>query len=95
MADIQYVREDVNIQLLAAAKMLQHSRAMYSISYIGWLQLAAEYGGCSQLILTSPLILGIFSVFLSDIMSDVFSWYCLTTFHIHCEDTSEDEGWGG
>ena len=35
--------------------MLQHSRAMYSISYIRWLQLAAEYEGCSQLILTSPL----------------------------------------
>ena len=32
--------------------MLQHSRAMYGISYISWLQLAAEYGGCSQLILT-------------------------------------------
>ena len=27
-----------------------------SISYISWLQLAAEYGGCSQLILTSSLI---------------------------------------
>ena len=35
--------------------MLQHSRAMYSISYISWLRLAAEYEGCSQLILTSPL----------------------------------------
>ena len=36
--------------------MLQHSRAMYIISYrpICWLQLAAEYGGCSQLMLTSP-----------------------------------------
>ena len=35
--------------------MLQPSRAMYSISYISWLQPAAEHGGCSQLILTSPL----------------------------------------
>ena len=34
--------------------MLQHSRAMYSISCISWLQLAAEYGGCSQLILMYP-----------------------------------------
>ena len=36
--------------------MLQHSRVMFSISYISWLQLAAEYGGCSQIIVTSPLI---------------------------------------
>ena len=36
--------------------MLQPSRAMYSISYISLLQLAAEYGGCSQLILTFPLM---------------------------------------
>ena len=36
--------------------MLQPSRAMYSISYISWLQLAAEYGGCSQSIFTSPLM---------------------------------------
>ena len=35
--------------------MLQPSRSMCSISYISWLQLAAEYGGYSQLILTSPL----------------------------------------
>ena len=41
--------------MLAAAKMLQHSRAVYSFSYISRLQLAAEYGGCSQLILKSPL----------------------------------------
>ena len=25
---------------------LQHLTAMYSFSYINWLQLAAEYGGC-------------------------------------------------
>ena len=36
--------------------MLQYLTARYSISYISWLQLAAEYGGCSQCILTSPLI---------------------------------------
>ena len=35
--------------------MLQHPRAVYSISYISGLQKAAEYGGCSQLILMSPL----------------------------------------
>ena len=29
------------------SQMLQHSKAMYSFSYINWLQLAAEYGGCS------------------------------------------------
>ena len=28
---------------------------MYSFSYIHWLQLAAEYGGCSLCIMTSPL----------------------------------------
>ena len=28
---------------------------MYSFSYIIWQQLAAEFGGCSQLILTYPL----------------------------------------
>ena len=28
---------------------------MYSFLYISWLQLAAEYGGCRQRILTSPL----------------------------------------
>ena len=33
---------------LAAAKMLQHLTATYSISYVRWLQLAAEYGSCSQ-----------------------------------------------
>ena len=37
--------------------MLQHSTVIYSISYIIWLQPAAEYGGCSQIILTSPLII--------------------------------------
>ena len=37
--------------------MLQQSRTLYIIPYISWLQLAAEYGGCSQLILTSPLSL--------------------------------------
>ena len=35
--------------------MLQPSTATYSFSYIIWLQLAAECGSCSQLILTSPL----------------------------------------
>ena len=47
-----------NSKQLAAAKMLQHPKAKYSISYISWLQQAAEYGGCSQLILTSPLSKG-------------------------------------
>ena len=36
-----------NFITAAATKWLQHSTAMYSISYISWLQLAAEYGGCS------------------------------------------------
>ena len=42
-------RGDVKIHKvpLAAAKVLQHSLAIYSFSYIDWLQLAAEYGGCS------------------------------------------------
>ena len=42
------VREDITIHNY----WLQHSTSMYSIN---WLQLAAEYEGCSQLILTSPL----------------------------------------
>ena len=44
-----------NSQQLAGAKMLQHSTVMYSVSYIIWLQPAFEYGGCSEIILTSPL----------------------------------------
>ena len=36
-----------NSKQLAATKMLQHSSAMYSFSYISWLQPAAEYRGCS------------------------------------------------
>ena len=43
-----------NSQPLAAARVLQYSTAMYSFLYINWLQLAAEYGGCSLQILTSP-----------------------------------------
>ena len=35
--------------------MLQHLTVMYRLSYIIWLQLAAEFGGCSLCILTSPL----------------------------------------
>ena len=38
--------------------MLQHLTVKYSFSYISWLQLAAEYGCCNHLILTSPLRLG-------------------------------------
>ena len=41
---------------MAAAKMLQHPRAMYGISYLSWLLQAAEYRGCSQLILMSTLM---------------------------------------
>ena len=40
--------------------MLQHSTATYSFSYIILLQLAAEYGSCSQGILTSPLMYFVF-----------------------------------
>ena len=43
---------------------------MYSISYISWLQLAAEYGGCSQLILMSPLT--ILAFLRDDLPSDLF-----------------------
>ena len=43
-----------NSQPLAAAKVVQHSTAMYSLLFINWLQLAAEYGSCSLQILTSP-----------------------------------------
>ena len=35
--------------------MLQHSTDMYRFSYTSWLQLAAEYGDCSQTTLMSPL----------------------------------------
>ena len=58
-----------NPQLLAAAKILQHSRAMYSICYISWLQPAAEYG--SQLILTSPLSWINYSYWWGDLMPGV------------------------
>ena len=33
---------------VAAAKALQNSTAMYTISYLSWLKLTAEYGSCSQ-----------------------------------------------
>ena len=35
--------------------MLQHSTDMYRFFYTSWLQLAAEYGGCNQTMLMSPL----------------------------------------
>ena len=35
--------------------MLQHSTDMYRFPYTSWLQLTAEYGGCSQTMLMSPL----------------------------------------
>ena len=34
---------------------MQDSTAVYTFSYVNWLQLAAEYVGCSQLMLMSPL----------------------------------------
>ena len=37
-----------NSKSLDAAKMLQLTKATYNSSYIGWLQLAAEYESCSQ-----------------------------------------------
>ena len=39
--------------------MLQHSTDMYSFSYISWLKLAAEYGGCSQWVFTLSLIVSV------------------------------------
>ena len=53
------IRQDVEFQnhAQAAAKMLQYSTVMYSISFISCLQMAAEYGGCSQWIMISLLIL--------------------------------------
>ena len=47
---LQIIGEDVRFHnRYQQAQRLQHSTAMYSFSYKSWLQLAAEYGGCSQL----------------------------------------------
>ena len=41
MAYLRYKGRRQNSYPLAAGKMLQHSTAMYSFSYVNWLQLAA------------------------------------------------------
>ena len=42
------VKEAVQENVKIINRLPQHSRCMYSFSYIRWLQLAVEYGDCSQ-----------------------------------------------
>ena len=52
---VQYSYGVVRVNVKMYNFWLQHSRAMYRVSYIRWLQMSAESGGCNQLSL--PLCL--------------------------------------